>query len=180
MVNRCQGRVRVVGSSHDGTSTTREATAEREQATRPRVELETGTLTGKPNRPQITLSNGAIVDAREAVVIVEWLRVTLARRPDEFQSLLALAEGRLQDANPRHFEELWARAFLTNDRTIEPTVREVLLNCYQITPEGPVVVPLRLKDAADLPAAAEAQRGSDRFLRDILRGRIDDHDRSPD
>jgi hypothetical protein len=164
----------------DGSATTEEATKDREQAIRVSDQPETGTLTKKGNRPQITLRNGAVVDARRAVVIVQQLQVTLARHPNEFKSLLALAEGRPQDADPRHFEELWAQAFLNNDHSIKPIVRDVLLTCHHITAEGPVIVPLRLKDAVDLPAVEEAQRASDQFLRDILHRRKGSDDRSPD
>jgi hypothetical protein len=165
---------------NDGIDAVAEVTTAREQAARMRAGPETGTLTKKGKRPQITLKNGAVVDARQAVTIVEHLQLALASHPEEFKSLLAIAEGRTKDADPRHFEELKACAFLQNDHSIRPMVRDVLLNCYQITPEGPVVVPLRLKDPSDLPAAEEAQRQSDQFLRNILRRRKDCDDRSPD
>jgi hypothetical protein len=157
-----------------------ETTLAREQATHVRVGSETGTLKEKGNRPQITLKNGAVVDARRAVTIVEQLQIELASHPEEFKSLVALAEGRPQDADPAHFEELFACAFLENDHAIEPIVRDLLLNSYQVTPEGPVVVPLRLQDAADLPAAQRAQRQSDRQLRSILRKLRSDGGPSPD
>jgi hypothetical protein len=181
VANRKQKRLRTGRSGHDdGSAAAEDVTRVREQAAPDRGELGTGTLTEKSNKPQITLRNGAVVDARQAVTIVEQLQVTLEADPEEFKTLLALAEGRTQDADPRHFEELWAQAFLNNDHSIKPIVRDVLLNCHQITPEGPVVVPLRLKDAADLPAAQRAQRESDQFLRDILHRRKSSDERSPD
>jgi hypothetical protein len=137
-------------------------------------------LKEKGNRPQIKLRNGAVVDARRAVAIVECLQTTLATRPDEFRSLLALAENRPQDADQRHFEELRACACLENDKSIDPMVRDVLLNCYQVTSEGPVVVPLRLQDAADLPAAQRAQRQRDQQLRSILQPKRDNEGPSRD
>lgn len=175
MANRKQNRWRSGGSGHDADAAAAVGeTTTREQAIPRRSGPESGKLTKKGERPQITLRNGAVVDARRAVAIVEELQITLQSHPEEFRSLLALAENRPQDAAPQHFEQLWARALLTNDRSIDPTVREVLLNCYQVTPEGPVVVPLRLEDAADLPVAERAQQEMDRQLRNILRKPRDD------
>jgi hypothetical protein len=122
-------------------------------------------------RPTITLKNGAEVNARAAVAIVQQLQVNLALHPDQFQTLLALAEGRAAQADPQHFQALWADDFLEKDeRTIRPEVRDVLLNCYENTPEGAVVVPLRLQSEADLPAAKHAQEQLDRQLRNLLPG----------
>jgi hypothetical protein len=157
-----------------GIAAAQEATIAREHATHSQGEPETETLTEKGKRPQITLKNGAVVDARQAVAMVQQLQTALELYPDEFRSLLAMAEGRPGDADPRHFEALWARAFLENDHSIDPMLRDVLLNCYEVTREGPVVVPLRLQDAADLSAAKRAQREYDQQFRDMLRGRDDD------
>lgn len=164
----------------DAAAAAQEVTTAREQATSRKGASETGTLTEKGNRPQITLKNGAVVDARQAVTIVEQLQDALEAEPDAFKSLLALAEGRSQDADPRHFEDLWAEGFLNNDHSIEPIVRDVLQNCLHVTSEGTVIVPLRLQDGADLPAAQQAQQDSDQFLRDILNRRKGSNDRSPD
>ncbi len=136
---------------------------------------ETGTLTEKDReKPQITLANGAVVEARPAVAAWERLGTLLATAPDEFRSLLALAEGRGSDADPQHFESLWASYLLENDvRTIRPVVRDVLLNSYVVTEEGPIVAPLRLQSAGDLPGAEWAQRTIDQLRRDVLFGRKD-------
>jgi hypothetical protein len=168
VTNRKQKQLRTGWSGHDDRAAAAEVTTTREQAPRVHGELETGTLTDKGKRSKITLRNGAVVDARQAVTIADQLQDALEDNYEEFKTLLALAEGRVQDADPQHFEELKANAFLENDNSIDPMVRDILLNCYQVTPEGPVVVSLRLKDAADLPAAQKAQRESDQFLRDIL------------
>lgn len=157
-----------------------EVTTAREQASPLQDGPDTGKLAEKGKKPQITLRNGAVVDARRAVAIVERLQNALEISPEEFRSLIALAENRPQDADPRHFEELKAFAFLDHDHSIRPLVRDLLLNSYQVTAEGPVVVPLRLKDAADLPAAQKAQRENDQFLRNILHRRKGSDDRSPD
>jgi hypothetical protein len=169
VTNRTQKHLRSGQRGHDDAAAAPEVTTAREQETRVNGEPETRTLREKGKRPQITLRNGAIVDARRAVAIVERLQTTLATQPDEFRSLLALAQALPQNADPQHFEELWALAFLENDHSIDPMVRDVLLNCYQVTTEGPVVVPLRLQNEADLPAAKHAQRQRDQRLRNIVR-----------
>src|SRR5207244_2180385 len=78
-------------------------TLAREQVARAGSGPEVGGMTKEDKRPTITLKSGAIVDARAAVAIVQQLRVTLSLHPDQFHSLLALAEGRPGDADPRHF-----------------------------------------------------------------------------
>jgi hypothetical protein len=122
-------------------------------------------VTENAKRPTITLKNGALVEARQAVAVLEDLDTLLTNAPDEFQTLLALAQGRDADANPQHFKSLRAHTFLDwhDGRTIQPLVRDVLLNSFEMTPEGPVIVPLRLQDAADLPAAEQAQAELDRW-----------------
>lgn len=167
-------------SSHNhGEAVATEVTIRREQAGRGGRGLRQ-TLKENSKRSQITLKNGATVDARQAVAIVEQLQVVLAAHLDEFRSLLALAEGRRQDADPRHLKSLWASAFLQNDYAIEPIVRDVLLNSYQDTAEGPVVVPLRLRDAADVPAVQQALLEKDQQIRKILRNPKRDEGRSMD
>jgi hypothetical protein len=137
----------------------KEATKAREQASRLRGGPDAVIATEDVKRPTITLKTGAVVDARQAVATVEQLRALHSVDPDEFQTLLALGEGRAGDANPEHFHELWLSYLLEKDeRTIQPIVRDVLLNCYlPDTLEGPVVGPLRLQSAADLPVAERAQ-----------------------
>src|SRR5579862_9409776 len=133
VANRKQNRWRSGDSGHGAdAAAAAEVTTAREQASRVRGEPGSRKVKEKGKRPQITLKNGAVVDARRAVTIVQWLQVTLARHPDQFKSLLALAEGRRPDADPRHFEELRANAFVENDDSIDPVVRDVLLNCYQV------------------------------------------------
>ena len=108
---------------------------------------------------------------REAVAVVQDLQLQLEHHPDQFQTLLALAEGRAGDVDPRHFHALRVEYYLEKDeRTIRPVVRDILLNCYEVTSEGPVVAPLRLQSEADRPAAKHAQEQLDRQLRNLLSG----------
>lgn len=139
----------------------------REQGAQSQGRLDAGAVTENANRTTITLQNGAVVEARQAAAVLQDLDTLLTNAPDEFASLLALAQGRDADANPDHFKSLRAHAFLDwhDGRTIQPLVRDVLLNSFQQTSEGPVIAPLRLQDAADLPAAEQAQAELDRWTK---------------
>jgi hypothetical protein len=128
-------------------------------------------LTEESKKPQITLKNGGQVEAEEAGMT--WIRLgqLLETAPDQFRSLLALAEGRPGDADKRHFQPLWGRFLLEQDhRTVPPLVRAVLQNCYQNTPEGPVITPLRLQHAADKTVAEQVLRERARRLLDFIYG----------
>jgi len=135
-------------------------------------------LTQDDNLPQIRLKSGATVGAREAAAVWRDLAALLTVDPDDFRSLLALAQDRPGDADQRHLKSLRAGYFLENDsRTIRPVVRQVLLNSFELTPEGPVIAPLRLKDAADRPVAEQALKERDKWVRDFASG-SKDKDRS--
>jgi hypothetical protein len=160
------------GRSGRGTETTApEATIDRKQVTSPRGRPGTETLTEQDKRPHITLENGAVVDAREAAAVWRDLDALQAVDPDEFRSLLALAQGRPSDADPQHFKSLRSDDLLKDDHSINPIAREVLLNTYKITHDGPVIVPLRLRDEADRSVAEQALAECDQFVRDVAFGR---------
>ena len=169
-----QGCRRAEAAGQEGTTT-------RGQASRPQGGLDAGTVKQeKGQRPEITLADGIVVDAREAAGVWRDLAALLTVNPDEFRSLLALAQGRPGDADPSHFESLWAGDFLEMDqRTIQPVARSVLLNSYEDTREGPVIAPLRLQDEADRLVAEQALAQRDQWQRDFLFGR-EDKGRSPD
>jgi hypothetical protein len=137
------------------------ATSCRDQAKCPQGMPGAEIVTEKDDQSKITLKDGSIVPARQAVGIREGLDTLLTLAPDEFRSLLALATGRPAEADPRHFESLWAEGFLEDDRSIDPVVRDVLLNSYATTREGRVIALMRLHEAADRPAAEQAQEHHD-------------------
>jgi hypothetical protein len=131
-------------------------------------------LTKEGERPHVTLATGAVVDAREAAGVWRELSFLLTIHPDRFRSLLALAQDRPGEADARHLDELWADWFLDRDRrTIRPAVRQVLLNSYQDTREGPVIAPLRLHDEADRPVAEQALQQHDQLVWNLLFRRED-------
>jgi hypothetical protein len=146
-------------------------TSAREQANLPDQRPVAKRVSKDADRPEITLRSGDPVDARAAVSLVERLRALLEVDPDEFQSLRALAEGRTADANPQHFPLLKSHVFLERDGcTIRPIVRAIILNCYEITLEGPVIVPLRVKDESSIEVTNQAQEQLDEQRRRDLFG----------
>lgn len=147
------------GQRGDRQRESREVTPTREQATHAEREPSIGTVTQeKGKQPTITLQDGSVVDAYLAVN--EWNRLRDIVQPNaaEFLSLLALAQGRPGDADPRHFETLAAFSFLNErDHAIAPLTRAVLLNSFALTNAGPIIVPLRLKSAVDKAVAEETR-----------------------
>src|SRR4051794_32224238 len=102
MSDRQQRRSRTGrGRRPPGEAPAQEATIAREQAVRPHGGPETGTLTEEGKRPHITLQSGTVVEAREAAAVWRQLGSLLVVDPDEFRSLLALAQDRPSDADPR-------------------------------------------------------------------------------
>jgi hypothetical protein len=130
-------------------------------------------LTGKKKENRtIKLASGAIVDARQAIGAWDRLQMLQMVAPAEFRSLVALAQDRTADASPEHFTSLCSRLLLEEDlRTIRPMVKEVLQNSYLVTDEGPVIAPLRLYDAAELPSAEWAKARRDNKLHNFLFGK---------
>jgi hypothetical protein len=156
------------GRQHGSITARRGATNVSEPPSRERIGPDGGQLTESSNKPTITLRDGVVLDAREAAAVRDALQRTLSFHPDEFESLLALADGRVADVDPGHMGELRAHDFLKNDDSLDPVVRSVLTNCYEVTRDGPVFVPLRLRSTADLEAAAWAEQKIDDFYRSLL------------
>jgi hypothetical protein len=129
----------------------------------------TGTLAGDEERETITLKNGAVMDARRAVSLHGELDAMLEVTPAVFRSLLALAEGRPNDADPAHINDLREERFLAADNSVVPDVAALLTNCYEVTSEGPVMVPLRLQSKADAAAAGRAEEVIEDRLTKLVR-----------
>src|SRR5262249_30753191 len=100
----------------------------REQVGRGAGRLGTGTLAGDEKRETITLRNGAVMDALRAVSLHGRLAAMLEVTPAEFRSLLALAEGRPNDANAAHINDLREERFLAADNSVVPDVAALLTN----------------------------------------------------
>jgi len=142
----------------------------REQANWCQEGLDTGKVTNQEQRGKLTLKDGLEVDAREAQVLTELLRAKMQVRPEEFRSLLALAQGNPQDASPVSLQPLQDQGLLDSSGIILPMVRSILLSAYTITPEGPVLVsPFHLRNEADKQTAERAEEQNDQILRRWLR-----------
>lgn len=148
------------------------ATTTKEQAANSHGKPETGTLTQeKDKRPKLTLKDGYEVDARSALVLLESLRAKLEVHPDQFRSLLALAEGRHEDTDPAHLKHLQDQGYLESAGSIRPEVRSILLSAYTASPEGVVLVnPFRLQNEGEKQVAERADEQIDQVIRDWLSG----------
>jgi hypothetical protein len=149
---------------HPRRAPTQKETTRKELATRRPDGLKRATLT-KKEKPRLTLKSGAVLNAREAIAIWEDLEFLLDDNPAEFLSLLALAQDRPSDADPKHLESLQADTLIGKDNMIDPLVRDVLLNSFELTKEGPVITPLRLLDEANLPIAQQGEKELHRWVR---------------
>jgi hypothetical protein len=126
-------------------------------------------MTEEASRPTITLLTGAVVDAREAAGTWKRLSSLLTVNPARFRTLLALVQNRPADADPGHFECLWADGFLHKDRrTLNPVTLGVFLNSYEETKEGPLICPLRLQNENDRLVAERALAEAGQALWDFL------------
>lgn len=134
-----------------------EAFSTREQAGRSVAGPEIGTLTKeKCTKSTITLEDSSVVDAVKAVCAWDLLKDFQHEEPALFQSLLALAQGRPADADPRHLKILKG-LYVNEDRTVESVTRAVLLNSLSMADGTPMVAALRLKSAADRAVFEETQ-----------------------
>jgi hypothetical protein len=89
---------------------------------------------------ELRLKNGARVDATLGRGGYLALRGLLAREPELFRSLLAVARSEPVAIPERHDARLRAARFLRPDGTIVPSIRDVLLSAYRETPDGPALV----------------------------------------
>jgi hypothetical protein len=148
-----------------------------------------GPLKKDEQRPKLPLKQvGKLTDVELAQWIVRDLRRLLEEKPREFQTLVALVEGRKEGVSRASIIHLRNKMFLAKDGSPLPAVADVVRAAYRpATPDGPCVV-----DALDLQtphdvAVAEAVedkrekrvrkgRGLQRLLRDMSR---DDQDTGP-
>lgn len=85
--------------------------------------------------------------------------------PAAFRTLLTLAQGQSPvDADARHFEALLSHTFVSEDHTLDPVTRAVLLNSYTTVDGKPMIGALRLKSGTDKAVLEEARAQSHQFL----------------
>src|SRR5580704_17015667 len=115
-----------------------------------------GWLPEEPKK-KYTLKNGGQVEGSSGIGTLRALESLLVQSPDLFNALLAIVQGRAQDATPEAITELRKATFIgARTGAVIPEIRDVLLSAYQETPEGPVLVnPYRFESEAE---AREVER----------------------
>jgi hypothetical protein len=98
-----------------------------------------------------TLKNGKQMRGGEAIAALRGLQALLEQRPYLFRALLAIVQGRAEEAASEDIALLkdgcWLRA---DNGVLRDTIRDVLLSAYQETPEGPVLTnPFRFRDQGE-------------------------------
>lgn len=128
-----------------------EGTQAREQASPTEAGSELGKLTEEPSKkPTITLQDGSVVAADQAVTTWQLLKDLPHEEPAGFQWLLAQAQGRTDAAEARHFPaSLEASGLVNEDHTLESVTRAVLLNSLTTVDGEPMIAALRVQSRAD-------------------------------
>jgi len=141
---------------------------------RPEGRADKDTMTEGSTRTKLILKNGAEADPLRTVNLLGRLRAMLDVNPNKFQSLLALARGRLHDAAPEHIPPLREAGFLDCNDEIRCDVRDVLLSAYVPEPEPVLVNPFRLQDGSEKQTAEEALQRRGRGIWDLVFGISDE------
>ena len=136
-----------------------EANPDREQASHAVAEpVEPPLKEEKGTKPTITLHDGSVVDAMQAVCAWDLLKDFPQEEPAAFRWLLAQAQGRTDAAEALYFPEvLEASSFVNEDHTIEDVTRAVILNSHTTKNGAPMMGALLLKSAAYKAVLEEAQ-----------------------
>lgn len=126
----------------------------------------------------LPLKNGGHVEASLGQALLRMLEGLLERHPDDFHALLAIIEGRTEEAPSARVEALKEAMLLRPDGSVIPGLRDVLLSAYQQTQEGPVLVnPFQLESNDQARALEQAEEeGYLRLAREIRKrkGRNDE------
>jgi hypothetical protein len=129
-------------------------------------------MTDKDKPLKLLLKNGKLVNVEDALIELEGLRETQESFPGEFQAMVALAQGRPQEAHPRHLKSLRRYGLIGRDGALWPLTADVLLSSLEMSPEGPVLVnPFKLSSQAEKLLAERADDDLGRRIREsALRG----------
>jgi hypothetical protein len=130
-------------------------------------------------RPKLHLKNGSVADVEDALAALGYLRYLLDEEPKLFAALLALAQGKPEDADPEQVKALPKGEFFGTDDKLRPIVAAVLLSSFRQTREGSVLInPFRFESETDklmverlAKEAAIADRAFGQWLMRFFRGR---------
>jgi hypothetical protein len=119
----------------------------------------------------LRLKNGAQVNPRVAYVAWRMLGALHEGRPDECFALFALARDGNATCSREKLVELRQRHryWFTDDGTIDPVTRDVLLSAVRESPEGVVVVnPFQLANEVEKQILLNVQAQDDLLLRRLV------------
>ena len=136
-------------------------------------------MVDEPQIRKLKLKNGASASIASALETWDSLDCMLDTEPELFAALLALAQGRPQEADPEQVKLLPKGSLFGSDGEVLPEVRDVLESGLQITKEGPVLAnPFKLETETDRliveRTAREMAKSAREFgqqLRRLFRGR---------
>ena len=170
---RYQAKRSFTGREETGalTGDQREEVCNQRRVSRSGLKSTDGTTLKKKERNRLSLKKGSDADVLLALSQLDHLGAMLRVRPERFLTLLALAQGRPEEAKQEHITHLTKSGFISKDGSISQDLRELLLSAYQMTGDGPVLVnPFKLQTNEDKRKADRADRQIDRFWEKFLSG----------
>ena len=135
--------------------------------------------------PILTLKNGAKVNSRHALAMRDLLEGLLHHHSEEFAALLELCRSEPGSESRRLSQEavqcLKDHGSLDADGAVRPIIRDVMLSCYHVTPDGPVLTqPFALATMGEKRLADQLEEDADRrFQKWVRNARKDKGDRGP-
>jgi hypothetical protein len=121
-------------------------------------------------RKQYTLKNGQQIEGRRGCLALLDLKGLLEQSPQFFRALLAIVQGRLEDASPEAVAYLKDCGYLRADTgAVRADIPDVLLSAYQETPEGPVLVnPFKFNSTDEAREVEQSEKTSiDWLIREL-------------
>jgi hypothetical protein len=145
----------------------------REQDVRVRGGLDEEMTEEEQQRAKLPLkSSGVLADVRHILNVLEDLRSKQRVRPQEFEALVAIHQGRPQDAGPNEIKYLKDHDLVGADGHISPDVAAVLASGLEVRDNSYVLVqPFRLSSEQDRVIANQAEEQNTRALFDLFLGR---------
>lgn len=122
------------------------------------------------DRYTLPLRKGGEADVRRALGFLDRLDLLLSHHPQEFYALLAIAEGRTEEASQEHIASLQRMGYLTHEGVLLPERRAVLLSAFEVAGDGPVIaMPFDLRAESAEEIIGRVQQQMHRDLRTFLR-----------
>jgi hypothetical protein len=121
-------------------------------------------------RPKLPLKHsGELVDVRHALSVVEALRAKQRVFPDRFEALVAVAQGRPEEAGAKHLESLKQDRYLGPDGKVRPDIAAILASALETRDNTHVLVqPFRLTSEQEKLIADQALEQNARTLIDMV------------